>query len=470
MARIVTVGAGVVGLATALLLAKDGHEVVVLERDAAAPGGSAAAAWSSWERRGVNQFRLPHLLLARLCQVLDRELPEVAAALEEAGALRFNAILDIPEELRGPAEPRDGDFTVLTARRPVYESVLAAAAAGTAGIELRRGTAVESLCTDGASPVPRITGVRTAGGEEVAGDLVVDLSGRRSAFPRLLQEAGARAPREELDDSGFMYLGRHFESEDGSIPVAFGPPLMHVGTATTLTLGADNGTWGLVIVINAADRALLGLRDVRRWEAAWRAHPLVAHWLDGSPIDDGVTTMSKIEDRIRTYVVGGVPVATGFAAVGDAWSCSNPTHGRGVSIGTMHGIVLRDTLRDVGLGDPEAFALAFHEATESTVRPWFEWTRRSDRHRLAEVDALIDGCQYEPNDEGWEFEQRLDAASGSDPKLLRALVAARMVLTPLDESLAEPALRSRVDELGADWREREVPGPTRAQLVAIATD
>ena len=59
MARIVQVGGGIVGLANAMLLAKDGHDVAVLERDSAAPVDPSAA-WDSWERNDV--FAEPRLL------------------------------------------------------------------------------------------------------------------------------------------------------------------------------------------------------------------------------------------------------------------------------------------------------------------------------------------------------------------------------------------------------------------------
>ena len=50
MANVVVSGAGMNGLTMALLLAKDGHSVTVIERDPAPPPRPDEA-WDSWERR-----------------------------------------------------------------------------------------------------------------------------------------------------------------------------------------------------------------------------------------------------------------------------------------------------------------------------------------------------------------------------------------------------------------------------------
>ena len=86
MAQILVLGAGLGGLTTAMLLARDGHEVTVLERDPAGRRPAADEAWDGWERRGVNQFRLPHFMLPRWRAEMRAELPERArAALAAAG-------------------------------------------------------------------------------------------------------------------------------------------------------------------------------------------------------------------------------------------------------------------------------------------------------------------------------------------------------------------------------------------------
>ena len=468
MARIVLLGAGVIGLGTAMLLADDGHDVTVLERDAAAPAANEEDAWFEWERRGVNQFRLPHFFLARYHKIIKTELPRVVGALDAAGALRINTLLDTPETIRGPVRPGDEEFELLTGRRPVVEMAVGRVAVETPRLEVRRGVTVEGLLTGTAPSADgtHVVGVRTSDGD-VPADLVVDMMGRRSALPRLLEEVGSRPPLEELEDDGMMYFGRHFKSKDGSLPALFGPPLQRVGTLTSLTLPADNGTWGVALVTSVKDKALLGLRDVDRWDAVLRSLPLVAHWLDGEPLDERVTTMSKIEDRLRTYVVDGAPVATGVVSVGDAWACSNPMHGRGASIGMLQGLALRDQLRATGLGDPTEFALAFHAATEAEAQPWFDWTRAQDRHRRRMLDTLMAGEPYRPADERFELESALEHAVAKDPDLLRLFLRGVFVLDPLDTALADAGTAERILELGGAWRDEPGPGPSRDELVAL---
>src|SRR6476469_6193873 len=98
MARILVLGAGLGGLSTAALLARDGHQVTVLERDPEEPPDpapsptSAHEAWDGWQRRGVNQFRLPHFMLPSWWSQMRAELPEVGYQLEAAGARQLNLI------------------------------------------------------------------------------------------------------------------------------------------------------------------------------------------------------------------------------------------------------------------------------------------------------------------------------------------------------------------------------------------
>ena len=472
MAKIVVLGAGVVGLGAAMLLAGDDHQVIVLERDPEGPPEDPDAAFEQWQRPGLNQFRLPHAFLGGFREIVDTELPELSRALQAAGALRLNFIRDVvPEPVSGGWRDGDERFAWLTGRRPVVEAVTAAAAQSAPGVEVRRGTAVAGLITGAAAlpGVPHVTGVRTKDGETIPADLVVDMTGRRSGLPDWLDEIGARRPDEELEDCGFIYYGRHFRSADGSLPPMIGPPHIHWGTVSSLTLPADNGTWSVVLVTGSKDKALRPLRELDRWEAVVRGLPLVAHWLDGTPIDDGLEVLARLEDRYRGFVVDGAPVATGVVAVADSWSCSNPANGRGASIGMLHARTLRDQLRTVGLDDPAAFAEAFYKATAESVEPWYRTTLATDRHRLGEIEAGIRGETYDSPDPWYQLERALDVASGQDPDCLRAGLDIRLVLHEPDEVFARPGLREKTLRLGAGWRDEPGLGPDREQLLALVS-
>ena len=215
------------------------------------------------------------------------------------------------------------------------EAVLAGVAAAAPGVTVVRGVAVAGLRTGepSADGIPHVVGVRTEAGDDIDADLVVDATGRRSPLPAWLKSIGAREPYQELEDSGFVYYGRHFRSDDGSIPPMLGGVLMHYDSVCTLTLPADNGTWGVGITASAKDAALRRLADADTWMQAVRSYPLIAHWVEAEPLDDAPAVMAKIEDRYRRFVVDGRPVATGVVVVGDSWACTNPSLGRGCRSG-----------------------------------------------------------------------------------------------------------------------------------------
>src|SRR5215813_7809120 len=129
MAKITILGAGVCGLATAMLLGRDGHDVTVLERDPAPVPKSPGDAWEHWTRAGVAQFRQPHYILPLARHILDAELPDVRDALVAAGAFRFDSLTAAPPSL-GHLERQPGDerFVTLTGRRPTLEMAVARAA------------------------------------------------------------------------------------------------------------------------------------------------------------------------------------------------------------------------------------------------------------------------------------------------------------------------------------------------------
>jgi 2-polyprenyl-6-methoxyphenol hydroxylase-like FAD-dependent oxidoreductase len=470
VAEILVLGAGLGGLSTAMLLARGGHQVTVLERDPAEPP-PAAQAWEAWERRGINQFRLPHLMLPRWRAQMEQELPEVLDELTAVGGLRLNMLAMLPETRRGPLRDGDERFETVTARRPVLEAAVAAVAGRTPGVTIRRGVAATGLLADqgqGTQP-PHVRGVLTEGGRTVRADLVVDCGGRRSALGSWLEAVGARRPAEEREDCGFVYYARHFRTTTGELPAARANVLQHYDSVSLLTLPSDNGTWSVVFTTSSRDPALRALRDPSRWDAALARYPMVAHWGEGEPIT-GVDAIAGIEDRHRRLVVDDRPVATGVVAVGDAWACTNPSLGRGAAIGLLHACCLRDVLRDVDPGDPEKLARRFDEVTTTVVEPLYRMTVGFDRHRLAEIAADVDGTPYVTDDPRWLVGKATFAASLTDPDITRAYGSLAALLVTPDELFATPGLVDRVLRLAAGAPSYPLQGPTRQELLATIAD
>ena len=463
--KVTIVGGGMIGLCSAMLLGGDGHEVVVLERDSAPPP-QPLDAWYSWERKGVNQFRMAHFYLSRFRTVAETELPQLADALIAAGACRYNIVQNIPDEMKGGARPGDDRFDVLTGRRATVEAVTSRTCEETPNVAIRRGVTVKGLLTGSSSrtDVPHVTGVELDSGENIVSDLVLDITGRRSPLPQWLEAIGAPRPEDELDDSGFTYYGRHFRSTDGSLPFMFGPLRQDYGCLSCLTLPADNGTWSVTLIASSRDTAMRGALDPQRFDTLVKLLPLAAHWLDGDPIDEKVAYMGKIEDRIRNFAPRGEPIVTGVLAVADSWACTNPSLGRGASLGLVHAVALRDLLRETGSDDPGRLATDWAEVTSATVEPWFRSTVNYDRHRLAEIQADIEGRRYVADDEEWKLIKAVETHSQTDGDILRANLEIGMLLRLPAEVFSDGVLTELLDERMVD--EVAPMGPDRSQVLA----
>ena len=222
-------------------------------------------------------------------------------------------------------------------------------------------------------------------------------------------------------------------------------------------------TPSVTIFVATGDQPLKNLRHEAQWMKAIRACPLQAHWLEGEPISP-VLAMSGIADRYRRFVVDGRPVATGFVAVADAWACTNPSAGRGLTVGFLHALRLRDALRAHG-DDPRALAEEFDRRTEAEITPWYEAQIAVDRARFGEMVALREGREPTPpaNDLARRF-GGLMASIAANPDLFRDALEYIGTVTPLQEILERPAVIQRLAaarEALKDIPRPPIPGPTR---------
>ncbi|MGD9796365.1 MAG: FAD-dependent oxidoreductase, partial [Acidimicrobiia bacterium] len=438
MARIVVIGAGICGNTAALLLARDGHQVTIVDRDDPAPD-DLEQAWSGWDRRSVAQFRFAHLMLARGTQILRDELPDVIERLVSNGALQFNVVKGLLPLSGSEIEPADARFDMVTGRRTTIEWALARSVASESRITVRHSCAIADLVTgtEVITGVPHVTGVRLDSGEVVSADLVVDVSGRRSATVRWLESIGAQPPSEHSEDSGFAYYGQFYRSDDGSVPAILAPGLTPFGSMSILTIPSDNGTWSVTLYASSDDAPLRRFREPEVFDRVVRSCPAHAHWLDGTPISE-LASMTGVVDRSRHFVVDGRPVVTGMVTVADAAACTNPSLGRGMSIGLMHTVVMRDAVR-AHLDRPGDLAMAFDDATRSVIEPWHDATRAMDRARNAEMRAIATGTEV-VNDPTLAISAALGTAVTMDPVAARAFGELQGCLALPMEVFSRPGL------------------------------
>ena len=481
MADAIVVGGGIAGLGTALAMSQQGHRVTVVERDATTVPDSPDAAFEEWHRRGAPQVRHSHAFLARLRNLLRDRAPEVLEDLLAAGAteLRF---LDHPPPSLEDRSPRPGDeeLVALACRRTTFEWVLRRDALAARRVGLVEGAVSGLLAHPAADGPPHVSGVRLSDGTQLRADLVVDASGVRSALPDWLRAVGVRSVPQREQDTGIVYSSRFYRLRPGAPPPSDeGLIIGDLGYLKYAVFVGDNRTFSVTFAVYSDDRELRQVLRPAPFTAAATTLAAVRPWIDADvaePITD-VEVMARLLNRRRRFVVRDRPLVTGLYAVGDSHICTNPLYGRGCSLAMVQAYLLADTLARHP-GDPVAAALAFQEAMDREVAPWYRATvdrDRLERRGRGEAPEVDDDQGQRPFDDETMLSLLREGvlpAAGTDPVVYRAFLRAFNLLAP-PESLMQDA--DVVRRVFAVWQERHTRppppplGPERDELVRILT-
>ncbi|MDG4666764.1 FAD-dependent oxidoreductase [Mycobacterium sp. 236(2023)] len=429
----VVVGAGPTGLFTAIALARRKQEVLVVDRDPGpAPDGG-------WQRRGVMQFEHAHSFRGPVVDALHAEIPDAVGLLETSGA----TVVSDPH----------GSPIVLHARRALFERVLRRIASRQRGLTVATSN-VRAVRRDRGRGV----GIDTTT-SHISADLVIDASGRASRFSREFRGTGEGAP------CGAAYVSRQYRltADPGPLNSPVGLSLSLAGYFAVVFLH-DNRTFSIVVAHDGTDPRMRRLRDSAVFEAAARAIPLVAEWIEperATPLTP-VLLGGQLYNSYHPQTKGrGDPLLPGLVRVGDSVCTTTPLAGRGVALAFRQAQALVDAVTRHPRDHVSATA-EFDQWCDVHLRPWFVDHMHCDTERLRRWSGGdVDLTRPLPSD-------LVVAAAQADPAL-------RDAAAPYERMAALPDSLDRLQDraaavYAAGWRPPVASGATRDELGELCCD
>jgi flavin-dependent dehydrogenase len=335
---VVVVGGRVAGAATAMLLARSGLRVAVLERGRY---GSDTVSTHALMRAGVLQLSRWDLL----DEVVESGTPPVRRTV-----FHYLGLPPVQVSLR-----RSGGVDALYApRRRVLDRILVDAAAA-AGADVLHGTTVTGLLRDEQGRVHGIRGTRPGGGPlELRAPLTVGADGIRSVVAR---DAGAPVVRQGRSSTAVLY--RYFtDLPTAGYEWAYGP-----GCAAGLIPTNDGLT--CVFVGTTPER----MRALRSGGTEQAFDDLLA---TAGPGLRARAAAARPAERIRGW--SGVPGffrrpwGPGWALVGDAGYYKDPISTHGMTDALRDAELLADQVVEaLGRGKPAALAFRRYQAVRDSL-------------------------------------------------------------------------------------------------------
>jgi 2-polyprenyl-6-methoxyphenol hydroxylase-like FAD-dependent oxidoreductase len=468
--RVVVIGASAAGCFASLLLARAGHEVLVLEKEHLELQPDVEAAAAAAFRSTAPQIVQPHLIMARCRQLLIEHLPDVYQQLIRVGVVEAPISTQMASTLVDTSSrPGDDELTLLMSRRSTIDWVLRRAITAEPRLTLRRAVTVTGLLADAGEP-PHVTGVHTNAGD-VQADVVVDAAGGRSPIDHWLKDVHTRPSVMSWAECGVAYFSRHYRVRaDVRLPAARTSRIVTALDEFMVGVwGADNNTMLLAILPLALDRRFKTLRYPEVFTAVLRTLPQYAAWLEVlDPITD-VYPMGGVHNTMRRLVFEGAPVATGLLAVGDSVCTTNPTLGRGLTFALVGAMDLLETL-DEHRDDGAAQALAMDARVAAHVVPYYEDQAAIDSARLASLRHFIfgDPAPVQPSLTADRVTYaQLRIAALYDSTAFRAFWRIMGMIRRPEEEYTDPLIVARTHEtLCEHGSGPQIVQPTREQLLA----